>query len=315
MDPMLKVLRSTEIPATLVKECSPGGRLTEAIKVYSNYFASLAEAGEEKGNSESIHKFLKYDEDDVREKLDTMFHSKCAYCESLPKGTGLMEIEHFRPKAKVLQERGGAIRRTGYYWLAWEWENLLPSCHNCNSVIYQYIVGGDSPEVKVLRGKGNLFPLADDNMRISHHENHKYLDKELPLLLNPCVDDPKNHLEYSDEGHIYSRSDKGYISIITYGLDRKELFKDRLSIATLITAQIKRVRRCMTKWIADPENTSVMEELIEERDILYAYVKPEREYSLMASQIIHRFCLEAELDCPCCMQSSDEQTGDIALTT
>ncbi|ETT67439.1 hypothetical protein BSK66_13745 [Paenibacillus odorifer] len=308
---MIKVTRPTEIPATLVSECAPGGRLEKAIKVYSDYFKSLEVDGEVK--SEKIHKFLNYDEPDVRQKLTELFHRKCAYCESFYAGTGLLEIEHFRPKAEVRQDRDVPKQRTGYYWLAWEWKNLLPSCHNCNSVIFQYVVGSDNPEVKVLRGKGNLFPLLDNNKRVINHENSDFLANEIPLLLNPCEDDPKSYLEFSDEGHICPKEiedsliyEKGYWSILTYGLDRKDLFIERNYIANLITKQIGRVRRCMTKWMSDNNNNSLEEELIQERDDLYDFMRPERKFSLMASQIIHRFCVDAGLDCPCCITSTIE---------
>ncbi|ULO04734.1 hypothetical protein H1230_16325 [Paenibacillus sp. 19GGS1-52] len=308
---MIKVMRPIEIPATLVSECAPGGRLEYAIKVYSDYFTSLSVDGEDK--SEKIYKFLNYDEPDVRQKLTELFHRKCAYCESFYAGTGLLEIEHFRPKAEVKQARDVPKQRTGYYWLAWEWKNLLPSCHNRNCVINQYVVGGDTPEVKVLRGKGNLFPLLDNKMRVSHHENSDSLANEIPLILNPCEDDPRKYLEFSDEGHIYPKEneggpdcEKGYWSIVTYGLDRKDLFIHRNYIANLIKKQIGRVRRCLTKWMIDSNNKCLEEELIQERDDLYDFMKPEREFSLMASQIIHRFCVDAGLDCPCCITSTIE---------
>jgi len=312
VNPLIKVVRPTEIPKTLIKEHAPGGRLEKAIKAYSDYFATLGEDGGEKDKYKKIHEFLKYDELDVKQKLTEMFHDKCAYCESFYSVTGLLEIEHFRPKAQVQQARSVPNSRTGYYWLAWDWNNLLPSCHNCNCAMYHYVVGGEDPEVLVLRGKGNLFPLLVEDTRIIHHENKDSLSTEIPLLLNPCEDDPQKYLEFSNDGHIYPKENKdehdykkGYWSIVTYGLDRRALFVDRNLTANYIVKQIGRVRRCMTKWVIDPNNQSLAEELKQERDDLFDYMKPERKYSLMASQIIHRFCIEVGLDCPCCVTLSD----------
>ena len=47
-------------------------------------------------------------------------------------------MEHYRPKARVSTEQGD---KPGYYWLAARWENLLPSCTDCNSPRKQVMAG------------------------------------------------------------------------------------------------------------------------------------------------------------------------------
>lgn len=79
------------------------------------------------------------------------FHGKCAYCEkTITNQYG--EIEHYRPKSGVLHENrspvyleseGAVIPHPGYYWLAYDWHNLLPSCTICNGPAW----------------KGNRFPV------------------------------------------------------------------------------------------------------------------------------------------------------------
>src|SRR5690606_11272092 len=59
----------------------------------------------------------------VEDQLAKTYLNKCAYCERLEKA----DIEHYRPKKSVLGEA-----HDGYYWLCYEWTNLLPSCVKCN---------------------------------------------------------------------------------------------------------------------------------------------------------------------------------------
>jgi len=123
----------------------------------------------------------------VRDELNKDYHSKCAYCETFCTA----EIEHYRPKKGVV---GLAKSHNGYYWLAYEWTNLLPSCTYCNA----------------RGGKGIHFTIKDESKRISKPEFDKnnLLDKtkcianksplidEEPYLLHPEIDNPKSYLGF-----------------------------------------------------------------------------------------------------------------------
>ena len=78
--------------------------------------------------------FKEYKGYDVTYRLRLLFHNKCAYCES-DLGDNL-DVEHFRPKGGVTEEPG----HSGYWWLAHDWTNLLPSCTPCNQTRRQHIV-------------------------------------------------------------------------------------------------------------------------------------------------------------------------------
>ena len=69
-----------------------------------------------------------YTADAVRQALEKLFHDKCAYCEGKSIGQADWDVEHFRPKGSVAERDD----HPGYYWLAYEWENLYPSCKHCN---------------------------------------------------------------------------------------------------------------------------------------------------------------------------------------
>ena len=73
------------------------------------------------------------------------------------------DVEHYRPKAGYRQDAEDPLGRPGYYWLAYEWSNLLFCCQICNQ-----------------RFKRNLFPLVDPARRAETH--HDDLSSEQPLF-------------------------------------------------------------------------------------------------------------------------------------
>jgi len=149
--------------------------------------------------------------------LEGLFRNKCAYCESYYRHVGPGPVEHFRPKRRVDEENGlGKVRplkdHPGYYWLAYEPTNLLPSCNRCNGP----------------RAKMNKFPLADPKSRVSDPGDP--LTGEEPLLLNPYDTDPnrdpRRHLSFErDVGKVKQINDSqlGAESIETYRLSMEDL--------------------------------------------------------------------------------------------
>jgi uncharacterized protein (TIGR02646 family) len=125
----------------------------------------------------------------VREKLNELYFSKCAYCETLCKA----EIEHYRPKKGVTED----TLHNGYYWLCYEWSNLVPSCRYCNTE----------------GGKGNQFPIKSTRIEKPPFDAHLKLDKEhikanatillseQPYLLHPEIDNPTQYLNFKIDLH------------------------------------------------------------------------------------------------------------------
>src|SRR5207244_3555440 len=65
--------------------------------------------------------------------LNELFHKKCAYCEGKVSGHFPLDAEHYRPKKEVTEGRTRLGGHPGYFWLAYEWYNLLLACRDCNS--------------------------------------------------------------------------------------------------------------------------------------------------------------------------------------
>jgi uncharacterized protein (TIGR02646 family) len=124
-------------------------------------------------------------EDDVRIKLSAVYHDKCAYCESKDH----LEIEHYRPKGKVSKDN----EHKGYYWLAYEWSNLLLACRGCNN-------GKDAKGTKFPLDVGGKRVYSPPNDRSQWVSDSETCLNEKPLLLNPEIDTPEDQLEFLYDG-------------------------------------------------------------------------------------------------------------------
>jgi uncharacterized protein (TIGR02646 family) len=112
---------------------------------------------------------------DVRQALWAMQNKKCAYCERRRDVNRESDIDHFRPKAEVTL----APAHSGYWWLAYDWKNLLFCCRHCNQSY-----------------KLNHFPVENEADRVSSEDQP--LARERAYLIDPCsdVDDPEDCLAY-----------------------------------------------------------------------------------------------------------------------
>ena len=153
-----------------------------------------------------------WSEDKVKHFLYQSQYGKCCYCERKRDEKAETDVEHFRPKAK-LQE---TLNHLGYWWLAYNWDNLLISCKKCN------------------QHKGAKFPLKDGTKR-AFSENDD-LKKEEPVLINPLTESPENFIKYdileNDKNPLMikavgkcERGDKT-INELT-GINDKELLRER----------------------------------------------------------------------------------------
>lgn len=253
-------------------------------KKAERFYADPANAGK-------TYKFKIYSDDEVKEALTRLFGGKCAYCESRYAGTQPMDVEHFRPKGKVLEDDGTEVR--GYYWLASDWTNLLPSCIDCNRERRQWLA--DLGAVRAV-GKGERFPLEKGSKRASAPGEEQ---GERPLLLNPCLDEPEKHFEFTEDAIVRPRRDadadkvRAQASIEIYALNRSGLVEERLQLLRLLQRRTGMIESLMTIVDAPavPETIrTLVEDLItHEMDELRKTCEPGRPFSLMAKKFIDDF--------------------------
>jgi uncharacterized protein (TIGR02646 family) len=142
--------------------------------------------------------YQRYKDDEVKQALEAAFAGKCAYCETFYSVSQPMDVEHWRPKGEV-HLADGTVLKPGYYWLASDWHNLFPSCIDCNCARQQHDV---IEQKRILLGKANQFPLADETVRVRSHDPEPDLNVEQALLVDPCNEDPERFFSYTEEGAI-----------------------------------------------------------------------------------------------------------------
>ena len=149
----------------------------------------LAESGELKSKD---FRAL-WSEAKVKKFLYESQYGKCCYCER-KRDKIEVDVEHFRPKAGVEE----AEDHPGYWWLAYNWENLLIACKKCNQ---EY--------------KKSKFPLKQGSER-AYGENSA-LDEEKPILINLLEEDPEKFIDYDTENLQFMGKAAGVLNSIKNG--------------------------------------------------------------------------------------------------
>jgi uncharacterized protein (TIGR02646 family) len=203
----------------------------------------------------------------VKDELVKAQHGKCAFCESHFLHVGYGDVEHFRPKAGSRQTPGGKLLRPGYFWLAYDWNNLFLSCQLCNQ-----------------KFKENLFPLRDPSKRC-RKPSHP-LTRERPLLVHPELDDPEAFVSFRGETASAVHGGgavRGNATITTFGLNRDELKGKRMEVLERLRMMKEmrdtlsaRLQRTSTPDPDDHQHFTKLSHLLADAQL------PSAEYSAMA---------------------------------
>ena len=153
-----------------------------------------------------------YGHKEIKNSLINAQFDKCCFCEAKITHISYGDVEHFRPKAGYCQDESDGIQPPGYYWLAYDWDNLLLSCQLCNQ-----------------RFKKNLFHWKTQTLRAKNH--HHQIENEIPVFINPVHEDPQEHIGFREEMP-FGITERGKISIKALGLDRDKLNEERRRLFT-----------------------------------------------------------------------------------
>jgi hypothetical protein len=184
-------------------------------------------------------------ESPVREALRAMSGDRCAWCEA-PLGKSL-EVEHYLP-----QEH--------FPWLRYCWANLLPACGPCNGAKLTW-----HPEA--LAGRVFIDPCLQGVCDGELYVPAAVLAKIDDRLLEPTLDDPQVHLEFSPPNgtwlartHVGDRtlrklfSDRSYVnhiqklSEIVRGLVRDKVSEETLRLYLDLHGHETVVRALLEYW-------------------------------------------------------------------
>jgi uncharacterized protein (TIGR02646 family) len=174
----------------------------------------------------------------VKAALEKLFYDKCAYCETPLAAPSDWDVEHYRPKKAVAERKD----HPGYYWLAYEWTNLYPSCQHCNQSRKDR-PRWDDPKTGPTAGKSDQFPLEDEGTRAFLPTDD--LKREQRLLINPCEDQPEDHFRYIVNGEIIAVAGdhQGETSIKVFHLHRSRLREARQETIIGAVAFLKLIRK------------------------------------------------------------------------
>ena len=257
---MIRIHRPGRVPARLKKLGEKQTRLD--CEAYD------ASAVDYHSGSKKFPKRYYYNAQGVKDVLVAMHSSKCCYCEKRHTTRAYLHVEHFRPKSGFRQARKQTKdERPGYYWLAYRWENLLLSCHDCNS-----------------RYKRTFFPLSNPKKRARSH--HIDIAEEHPVLVNPAEEDPYDHIRF-DEDLPTGTSRRGRATIARLGLRRENLREDRLKLL----GKVRRYVEIVELSAKHPNLAELQAIALEFRDLISDAKQRDAEFSAMVIDFCARFGL------------------------
>lgn len=200
-----------------------------------------------------------YGHESVKIALKLMQHDKCCFCESKVSHIDYGDVEHYRPKGGYQQNKTDTLSESGYYWLAYTWDNLLFCCAICNQ---QY--------------KKNLFPLLDNSKRaINHYTN---ISQEHPMLINPSITNPENYISFREEvPYALNNNDYGKTTIKVVGLDRDNLNDVRLEQLN----KLKPLINILNQAKAQPDNLELIKIAEEIKPLIKKMIQPSTPYSAL----------------------------------
>jgi uncharacterized protein (TIGR02646 family) len=251
---MIRIQRTYPEPPTL---------RSEKVQDARDAFTQRAQDGEFDFKFDSSF----YAAEDVKQALIKMQHGKCCLCESKITHVAYGDVEHFRPKKAVLED-DGLLRRPGYYWLAYTWENLLLACEICNR-----------------REKRNVFPIEGERAKRPGDD----LDQEQPLFIDPAgPDDPETLITFTDLGRAVAvdGNRRGQITIQKLGLNRDDLEEERRKRLQTLRWLVMLKRLAESQQDQEPLHQETLASAWEE---LARCIQADAEYAGMSRAFLRRY--------------------------
>jgi len=212
----------------------------------------------------------------VKNTLKKIYHDKCAFCEATLKNS-YGEIEHYRPKKSSNLSRCDSTK--AYYWLAFSWDNLLPSCKMCNL------------------SKSNCFDINDtrvdyeeiETLNTLHKSLAKYNEKENPKLLHPEIDKFENKIFFENKGKIVTKDERVKYTVEVCNLNRKGLSELREIIITNYRNKIKKMFKILIFILVIGEIKNMLKIMRIIFDEIFENSKIEKEFSAVSLYICNNF--------------------------
>lgn len=244
---MINVIKPAVIPTALT-----GRGVTQTVNNCSKYNRSPASYNSNRSKFKILGSI--YNAEPVKKALRNAQHKKCCFCEKMQTDE-YGAVEHYRPKGGYKMYRKDKLKKPGYYWQSYIWENLFFVCGRCNT------------------NKGNIFPLENELHRAKNHM--MIITDEIPLLLDPAgPKNPRDHIKFNNE-LIYGVTDDGKQTIEICKLDRDGLNEERKSHLNEIEDKILTIISNL-----DPQSVN------RAKDYIKHCITPQAKFSAMAIDFI-----------------------------
>ena len=209
-----------------------------------------------------------YNDVQIKLALKRLQHNKCCFCER-PMDKKIAEVEHFRPKASYRASKLDTDRYPGYFWLAYDWDNLIYACRTCNGE------------------KGTFFPLADEQRRAD--PNLRDITDEHPLLINPSQIEPRKHVFFDKWiARPLSSSPEGTETINILDLNRSVLLEDRKDHFNMMFQALKLIQ------VGPKQGLQTREDIEALKQQLIMHQRPDQKYSAMVVDLVQSVGLPKE---------------------
>ncbi|HHU0331268.1 TPA: AAA family ATPase [Klebsiella variicola] len=159
----------------------------------------------------------------LRSILVDTFEARCCYCEIYADQSSSGVIERFRPRGSPPVNETKRPQSSSYWHLQFDWRNLYWACATCN------------------RYKADRFPLFGESAPPGLRYD-QILEHEEPILLDPCHDNPDEHLRFLENGFVEGLTSRGMETIQLLDLNRRQLIISREEQVKLFTIASPRER-------------------------------------------------------------------------
>lgn len=215
--------------------------------------------------------------------LKKLSNGKCWYSEAQEVMSDL-DVDHFRPKSEALNLDN--LKREGYWWLAFDWEN-----YRLSSIYSNRKRKDKHTEEDLSYGKGSFFPLRE-NCRAATCKAE--LDDEVFYLLDPVNPDDPDLLHFNDEGKAVpsiTEDDQPWefqrakISIDLYHLNHTPLREARQVVWNLCQRKIDEIKTIGKKEYRSASDNARVQRIREE---LREMTSKKSEFSAVALACIEQ---------------------------
>jgi 5-methylcytosine-specific restriction endonuclease McrA len=211
----------------------------------------------------------------MRNALWTVGSAKCWYSEvSLQEPEG--QVEHYRPKKRL-----SGAGHNGYWWRAFDWQNLRLAHPTVNRRKTDYLTGRRA-------GKGSYFPLRNEARRATTPAEEA---NEEPVLLDPAVPSDSFLIAFSQESGAprprYSKEQNEWLnrraeeSIEYYHLDEASWNAKRADLMAEVNKLSEQLEAIAVQQLRDD---AAYQRMINQ--IVDDYLNPFAEFSSACLQVV-----------------------------